>query len=83
VDDNEKSLPYPPVLNPGYGKALSLPPVPYPMSGIGAAPRMDNVPRPLVLPCQVAEDRTSRLQRKTVVSPRHRLDTIPETGKWF
>jgi hypothetical protein len=44
----------------------TLPPaaVLYPMSGIGAAPRMNNVPRPLVLPRLLANDRPSRLQRK-------------------
>jgi hypothetical protein len=38
----------------------------YPMSGIGAAPRMNTAPRPLVLPHLVANDRAPRLKRKSV-----------------
>ncbi|KAH7072131.1 hypothetical protein BKA63DRAFT_577854 [Paraphoma chrysanthemicola] len=50
----------------------------YPMSGIGAAPRLDDIPRPLVSPRRFTGDGKARLKRGKPTPVQGGLDTIPE-----
>jgi hypothetical protein len=60
--------------------AAQSPTMLYPMSGIGAAPRMDNIPRPPTRPPRVVEDRASRLQRKVApICTRRTVGNMPAT----
>ncbi|KAH7084416.1 hypothetical protein FB567DRAFT_604253 [Paraphoma chrysanthemicola] len=50
----------------------------YPMSGIGAAPRLEDIPRPLVSPRRFTGDGKVRLKGGKKTPGQRGLDTIPE-----